>query len=111
MDPVSYPKICIAGIDYEVKFRQWDIIALSKDGVNLFAMPKLALLDPEAFERSNLILKHAIAHQVDLTVEEIGKGLDLGQAGEVDQILAEAIKKAQSQIMASLPKLEAVPQP
>lgn len=103
MDPISYPTITIGGETFEVNYRQCDIIALAKlEGINIFDQPKERLLSLEGMERTYTLLRYGLRRHREFTAEEIANEFDLGQLAELDAVVADAIKKAVSQIVRTI---------
>ena len=102
MDPISYPTLEISGREVSLKFRQYDVIALSKAGIDLQNMKPLSLLSAAGIEQNLLLLKHAVAHEIEISVDELSKQFEFGDAARIDLALASAIKKAASQIAGTM---------
>lgn len=100
VDPIEYPKIRLADQEYEIKFRCGDIIRMKKDGIDLYALPKLGGV--EQIEMLFKLLSHGLAHaKAGFGPEELADLVDLSRLVEVDQVIGNAIKKASPQAMAA----------
>lgn len=94
-DPVQYPKIQIDGEAHEVKFTCGDIIALSKQGVDLAKISgdSLGVTMENAFK----LLSVAISRSVKFTPEALAEKFDLREFAQVSNALTAAISKATAQ--------------
>lgn len=102
-DPVDYPLLTIGGKEYELKLRQYDVLQLLKNGVDIFNLPKIPLMSGEGIQRNLKLLQAAIAHQEEVSIEDLSKQLDFALVGQIEVALGESIKKAAAQIQAAFP--------
>lgn len=101
IDPIDYPKITIAGREVEVKFRCGDAIQLYKQyGIDLWSL-KVPAATAERAEWLLRLLAAGIAHAGSTSVEELSNSIGIAQLNVVDKVIAEALKKARAEIVAS----------
>lgn len=96
-DPVQYPRIKIGDEFVRLRFRCGDILRLEAEGLDIFALPQAT--GTAAVKMFMTLLKHAIAHDRTVSIEELADAVDYADLGEVQTLLTAAIKKASANPM------------
>jgi hypothetical protein len=114
-DPVSYPKITVAGKEYEIRLDISDVIALEKQGVDILRPVNYDVPGPDGKHQSILDRTFKILAQgihAGISADELAKQVGLEGILDVVPKTTEAIKKVSAQIArvaATAP--EAMPEP
>lgn len=106
-DPVSYPKVRLAGHECEVRFSCGALIRLKKE--HQLDLDQLVTKDPEtgevvpvrgvqAIEQVILLLHAAIGKQLGMSAEDIADQIDPGELKPYSEAVTDGLKKALRQV-------------
>ena len=104
-DFTSYPKVTLAGREYEIRLSILDVISLEKQGIDIlrpvdYDRPGADGFHPSILERSFKILAQGIHAdpELKLTSDKIAELVGFSGIADVVPKITEAIKKVRAQI-------------
>jgi hypothetical protein len=104
-DPVQYPRIELGGVDYELKFRSGDVVKLFREH-QIDLMERSESRGAAALDRMQKIFQAGVAHQVSLTLEEIGNLIPLERTLEVQLVISQALSKVMAEAIILKPRAD-----